>query len=189
MLLNAADPPRPRRASLSLWLFVFTLLGCAVLVAAILGSSYTGLSGDWLTADVLLGGEIYLATVGLTDVRLQNERGSQKYGLPQLCKQTGFDSVWCTLDAIGAETETTLTFAFVPAFVVVVLSLLTVLRNCCGMLPCVAGPAATCRRPAVGHVQRADAPLHACLLGADDLGAVPILVAHACDARHGRRVL
>ena len=152
MLLNAADPPRPRRASLSLWLFVFTLLGCAVLVSAILGSSYTGLSGDWLTADVLLGGEIYLATVGLTDVRLQNERGSQKYGLPQLCKQTGFDSVWCTLDAIGAETETTLTFAFVPAFVVVVLSLLTVLRNCCGMLPCVAGPddgnmPSACRRP------------------------------------------
>ena len=85
-------------------------------------------------------------------MRLQNERGSQKYGLPQLCKQTGFDSVWCTLDAIGAETETMLTFAFVPAFVVVVLSLLTVLRNCCGMLPCVAGPddgnmPSACRRP------------------------------------------
>ena len=85
-------------------------------------------------------------------MRLQNERGSQKYGLPQLCKQAGFDSVWCTLDAIGAETETTLTFAFVPAFVVVVLSLLTVLRNCCGMLPCVAGPddghmPSACRRP------------------------------------------
>ena len=46
----------------------------------------------------------------------QNERGSQKYGLPQLCKQTGFDSVWCTLDAIGAETETTLTFAFRACF-------------------------------------------------------------------------
>jgi hypothetical protein len=67
MLLNAAEPLRPRRASLSLWLFMFTLLGCAVLVAAILGSSYTGLSGDWLTADVLLGAEIYLATVGLTE--------------------------------------------------------------------------------------------------------------------------
>ena len=49
-------------------------------------------------------------------MRLQNERGSQKYGLPQLCKQTGFDSVWCTLDAIGAETETTLTFAFRACF-------------------------------------------------------------------------
>ena len=61
---------------------MFTLLGCAVLMAAILGSSYTGLSGDWLTADVVLGGEIYLATVGLTDVRLQNERGSQKYSFP-----------------------------------------------------------------------------------------------------------
>jgi hypothetical protein len=46
---------------------MFTLLGCAGLVAAILGSSYTGLSGDWLTADVLLGAEIYLATVGLTE--------------------------------------------------------------------------------------------------------------------------
>ena len=66
MPLNAADPPR--RASLSLWLFMFTLLGCAGLVAAILGSLHTGLSGDWLTADVLLGGEIYLATVGITDV-------------------------------------------------------------------------------------------------------------------------
>ena len=46
---------------------MFTLLGCAGLMAAILGSSYTGLSGDWLTADVLLGAEIYLATVGLTE--------------------------------------------------------------------------------------------------------------------------
>ena len=47
--------------------------------------------------------------------------------------------MWCKLDAIGPETETILTLAFVPAFMAVVLSLLTVLRNYCGMLPCVAG--------------------------------------------------
>jgi hypothetical protein len=104
--------------------------------------------------------------------------------------------VRCKLDAIGAETETTLTFAFVPAFMVVVLSLLTVLRNYCGLLPCVAGQdvlllyrAYLLLQAWLGHVQRADAHLHACLRGADEMGAYPVLFAHACDAWHGRRVL
>lgn len=138
---SSSDAPPPPPMSLSTWLLSFTLLSCIVLVAAILGSSYTGLSGDWLSADVLLGGEIYLAQVGLTDVRLQNERGSQVHGLPALCGQTasttstgGGDSVWCQLDTIGADTETMLTIAFVPALMVIGLSLLTVLRNCCGSM-------------------------------------------------------
>jgi len=143
MLLGRGDQEMPPRTSLSTWLFVFTFLTCIVLVAAILGSSYTGLKGDWLTADVLLGGEIYLAAVGLTDVHLENERGSQTYSLPQLCSRTGGgDSVWCRLDAIGADTEAALTIAFVPALVVLILSLLTVLRNCCGAVLCSRAPEA-----------------------------------------------
>ena len=78
-----------------------------VLAIAILGSETTGLEGDWLLGDVVLGGEIYLATVGLTDVQLRNQRGSQSYGLPQLCGQTGGeDSVWCKLDAVGIKDVT-----------------------------------------------------------------------------------
>ena len=103
-----------------------------VLAIAILGSETTGLEGDWLLGDVVLGGEIYLATVGLTDVQLRNQRGSQSYGLPQLCGQTGGeDSVWCKLDAVGIKAETMLTLAFAPAMVVLVLSLLTMLQNWC----------------------------------------------------------
>jgi len=124
-----ASTPPPH--SLSVWLLLGATGCLCILAAAILGSSYTGLDGDWLTGNVVLGDEIYLATVGLTEVRLRNQRGTQAYALPQLCEQMGADSIWCQLDSIGADTEAMLTAAFFPALVVMLLSLVTMLQNCC----------------------------------------------------------
>ena len=129
-MLTASGSDAPSPHSLSAWLLVGTAGCLAVLLGGMLGSANTGLHGGWLTGDVVLGGQIFLATVGLTEVRLQNQRGSQSYSLPTLCEQNGPDSVWCALDTVGAQTETVLTIAFAPALVVMALSLLTVLRNC-----------------------------------------------------------
>ena len=102
----------------------------AVLAVGILGSDTTGLEGDWLLGNVVLGGEIYLATVGLAAVSLRNQRGTHSYRLLQLCGEAGgVDSVWCRLDTAGADAETMLTLAFVPAIGVIGLSLLTMLQN------------------------------------------------------------
>ena len=104
----------------------------AVLAVGILGSDTTGLEGDWLLGNVVLGGEIYLATVGLAAVSLRNQRGTHSYRLLQLCGEAGgVDSVWCRLDTAGADAETMLTLAFVPATGVLGLSLLTMLHNWC----------------------------------------------------------
>jgi hypothetical protein len=128
---DAAAPPHQ---SLSTWVLFGSSVCVGLLAAAILGSSYTGLAGDWLSADVVLGGQIFLATAGLTQVTLRNERGSQLYELPQLCEQqagTDGGELWCALDAVGRATETLLTMALVPAVGVLGLSAMTALQNCC----------------------------------------------------------
>lgn len=122
--------------SLSTWLLAATIGCLTVLSAAILGGSYTGLAGEWLAGDTLVGNAIFVAEVGLTEVRLRTGTGSsQTLSLRTMCTRSGGRdseaSHWCALDQLGADTEAMLTAAFVPALVVIVLSAVTAVQNCC----------------------------------------------------------
>jgi len=123
--------------SLSTWLIAATASNLVVLAAAVLGSSYTGLHGDWLEGSVRIGNQIFLAEVGLTEVQLRTDGSgsSRTLTLRAACAEAGGhdsdSSHWCSLDQLGADTEAMLTAAFVPALVVLVLSTLTALQNCC----------------------------------------------------------
>ena len=61
----------PQHDSLATWLIAATVSCLVVLGAAVLGSSYTGLHGDWIEGNVQIGNQIFLAEVGLNDVRLR----------------------------------------------------------------------------------------------------------------------
>ena len=122
--------------SLANWLIAATLANLGILTAAVLGSSYTGLRGDWLEGSTQIGGQLFLAEVGLTEVRLRTGTGaSRTLALKDACAEAGGvdsdASRWCALDRLGADTEAMLTAAFVPALVVLLLSAVTSLQNCC----------------------------------------------------------
>ena len=122
--------------SLANWLIAATLANLGILTAAVLGSSYTGLHGDWLEGSTQIGSQLFLAEVGLTEVRLRTGTGaSRTLALKDACAEAGGvdsdASRWCALDRLGADTEAMLTAAFVPALVVLLLSAVTSLQNCC----------------------------------------------------------
>ena len=122
--------------SLATWLIGAAGCSLVLLGSAVLGSSYTGLHGDWLEGNVQMGNEIFLAEVGLTEVRLITASGSSRtITLRAACAEAGGRdsdaSHWCGLDQLGADTEAMLTAAFVPALVVLLLSTLTALQNWC----------------------------------------------------------
>jgi hypothetical protein len=120
--------------SLAVWLIAASVGNLVILGAAVLGSSYTGLRGDWLSGNTRLGNQIFMAEVGLTEVRLQTGTGSSRtLSLASACAEWGGKdndaSHWCALDTLGADVEAMLTAAFVPALVVLVLSALTAMHN------------------------------------------------------------
>lgn len=122
--------------SMAMWLLAATTGNLVVLGAAVLGSGYTGLHGDWLEGTTQLNNQIFLAEVGLTEVRLRTGTGGVRTLLLQdACAEAGgVDSErshWCALDQLGADTESMLTAAFVPALVVLLLSALTTVQNWC----------------------------------------------------------
>ena len=122
--------------SLSAWLLLATT-GCLfVLGAAILGTSYTGFHGEWLSGVTQLNNELFYAEASLQDVHLRSGSGTLRtISLHDACIQSGGrdteTSHWCALDRLGADTESLLTAAFVPALIVFGLSLTTALQNCC----------------------------------------------------------
>ena len=70
-----------------MWLLVATASCLAVLSAAVLGPSYTGLSGDWVVGNTLQGGQVFLAQVGLTEVRLQSGSSWRTISLKEACAE------------------------------------------------------------------------------------------------------
>jgi hypothetical protein len=133
---DAARPPRSETA-LAAWLFAWSALCLTILGAAVLGSGYTSLRGDWLSGDAVVGGTAYFAEVGLTEVHLQTlstSPSSRTITLQAACRENGGvdsdTSKWCALDALGADIEALLTAAFMPALVVLALSAVTSLQIC-----------------------------------------------------------
>lgn len=136
MQLDAARPPQSETA-LAAWLFAWSALCLTVLGAAVLGSSYTALRGDWLSGNAVVDGQPYLAEVGLTEVHLQTlstSPSARTISLQAACRENGGvdsdTSKWCALDALGADVEALLTAAFIPALVVLALSAVTCLQSC-----------------------------------------------------------
>ena len=89
-----------------------------------LGSSYTGLHGDWISGNTVTGNQVFLS--GLTQVHLTASTGGiRTITLEQACREAGgvdSDTSFCVLSASSEQTRTLLTAAFVPALVVMVLS-------------------------------------------------------------------